>query len=312
MSRSNTLDRMLARQRAVILDGGLATELERRGADLKHELWSARMLIENPALIREVHLDYLRAGADVVVTASYQASLEGFERAGLDRHKALGAMRRSVELARDARGEFMAESTGEDRLMPLVAASVGPYGACLMDGSEYTGDYPLDEQELIDFHRPRMEILAKCGADLFSLETIPSQLEAEALLRVLEEFDDMPAWLSFSCRNAEQVSHGESFATCAALADESDLVVAVGMNCTHPRFVSGLLNHARERSTPLLAYPNSGETWDPETHLWNGDATDHLDASAWFAAGARLIGGCCRVGPEHISGMRKTLLSGGP
>lgn len=309
MGNSTTLKDLLAHQGVVIVDGGLATELERRGADLRHALWSARMLIERPDLVRDVHLDFLRAGADVLVTASYQASLDGFERAGLDRRAAIEVMRRSVALAVEARDAFLAEAGGDGRLRPLVAASIGPYGACLMDGSEYSGDYPLTRQELIDFHRPRMEILADTQADLLALETIPSRLEAEALLELLEEFPHRVAWMSFSCRDAEHVSHGESFAECAAMAAEHPRVVAVGLNCTNPSWAAALLASAGDIGKPLLAYPNSGETWDPETHDWHGGGQCEFDPGAWFDAGARLIGGCCRVYPEQISAMRRTLLS---
>lgn len=303
----NLLVQSLARQYVLILDGGLATELERRGADLRHELWSARVLMEDPGLIRDVHLAFLEAGADVITTASYQASLEGFERAGLDRGRAAQMMRRSVTLACDARVVFCADTAPGSRLRPLVAASIGPYGACLADGSEYHGNYGLDKQQLIDFHRPRMEILADTDADLFAFETIPSLLEAQALLELLAEFPGREAWLSFSCRDAECVSHGEPFAECANLADGNEQIIAVGVNCTRPEFVPGLLGSASSISKPLIAYPNSGETWDAEKREWMGQG-GALDASAWVEAGARLVGGCCRVSPDDISAMRRALL----
>lgn len=311
MSTANLLETYLKKQTPLILDGGLATELERRGADLWHELWSARMLIDNPDLIRDVHLDFLRAGADIVVTASYQASLEGFERAGLSRQEAAEAMQRSVELACEARDRFCEDDESSDRLRPLVAASIGPYGACLMDGSEYTGDYDLGSQALIDFHHPRMELLAESDADLFAIETIPSRHEFEALLRLLGEFPEKCAWISFSCRDASHLAHGETLAECAALADGHPQVAAVGVNCTDPKFVPELLANVAAVSTPLLAYPNSGETWDPATGDWTGEGAAALDAAAWVQAGAKLVGGCCRVYPEQISLMRRSLLGVG-
>ena len=300
----------LERQGLLMLDGGLATELERRGADLKQELWSARELIRDPASIRDVHLDFLRAGADIVTTATYQASFCGFERAGLSRNRAAQLMRLSVRLASDARDAFLAERPAQGRLRPLVAASIGPYGACLHDGSEYRGDYDLSKQALIDFHRPRMEALAETEADLFAFETIPSLLEAEALLDLISEFEDKSAWLSFSCRDGAHVSHGETFADCAAMADGHPQIAAVGVNCTNPAFVPALLRSAAGLATPLLAYPNSGETWDPESQLWTGEGSETFEVAAWFEAGARLIGGCCRVAPDHIFRMRTALLSG--
>jgi len=304
----NPLHLHLTHQSPLILDGGLATELERRGADLGHELWSARMLIDNPIMIRDVHLDFLRAGADIITTASYQASLEGFGRAGLSRQEAVGAMRRSVELACEARDAYCEDQAATSRLQPLVAASIGPYGACLMDGSEYTGNYSLSSKALIEFHYPRLELLADSEADFFAIETIPSRHEFEALLRLLEEFPDKYAWFSFSCRDATHLSHGETLAECATVADAHPQVIAVGVNCTNPIFVPELLISIGPVNTPLLAYPNSGETWDPATGDWMGEGALTLDAAAWVKAGARLVGGCCRVYPEQISHMRRSLL----
>lgn len=308
---ATVLEDYLKRQSALILDGGLATELERRGADLQNPLWSAKMLVDDPGLVRDVHLAFLEAGADVIITASYQASLEGFEREGVDRTTAARIIRRSAALAREARDEFCADSAPWSRLRPLVAASIGPYGACLADGSEYRGDYALEKQQLIDFHRPRMEILADCGADLFALETIPSLLEAEALLELLSEFPGKHAWLSFSCRDEDSVSHGERFADCARSADSHPQIVAVGINCTRPEFVTPLLNSTVGVTAPLIAYPNSGERWDSERRAWTGEGSGLSNAKAWFEAGARLIGGCCRVAPDEISALRRSLFSNG-
>ena len=296
----------------VILDGALATELERRGANLNDALWSAKILLENPELIRQVHYDYLVAGADVITTASYQATFEGFARRGLDREQAAELMRLSVRLALEARDAFWAESANRmGRLRPLVAASVGPYGAYLADGSEYRGDYGLSAAALMDFHRPRMAVLAASGVDLLACETLPCQIEGEALLALLAEFPTTPAWLSFSCRSGEEVSDGGSFASCAALADRSEQVVAVGVNCTAPRYVEDLLEVARSATQkPLLCYPNSGEAWDPLNNCWIGTTgvTDfHTPAQRWHAAGASLIGGCCRTTPEDIRDMREAL-----
>jgi homocysteine S-methyltransferase len=298
----------LSRSGTVILDGGLATELERRGADLHDPLWSAKMLLENPALIRRVHRDYLGAGADVVTSASYQASFEGLARRGLDGAQAAALMRASVQLAQEARDAFLAETAGHRhkarQSAPLVAASVGCYGAVLHDGSEYRGDYGVPVGWLRDWHRARLEVLAGSGADLLACETIPSQSEAEVLVRVLEEFPSMPAWLSFSCRDATHVGHGETLAACVAVAAHAKNVVAVGVNCTPPRFVEKLLlSLAGSTDQLLLAYPNSGEIWDAVAGCWRcaEEAFDWAQAArAWRAAGARLIGGCCRTTPATI------------
>lgn len=305
---ANPLQPFLDRQGFVMLDGGLATELERHGANLDDALWSAKMLIESPEMIRRVHADFLRAGADIIATATYQASFAGFEKAGYDRARAASLMRLSVDLAVLARQAFW--SRGENRhgrIRPLVAASIGPYGASLHDGSEYHGNYGLTRQELVDFHRPRMEVMAATDADLFAFETIPSLLEAQALLEVLQEFPVKSAWLSFSCRSAEEVSHGERFSTCASLADDCEQVEAVGLNCTAPEFASGLLDAAQGIQTPLVVYPNSGETWDAEGNRWSGDSCQTMPVTEWYDRGARLIGGCCRTSLVDITRMRAEL-----
>ena len=285
----------LSTQSVLLLDGGLATELERRGADLNHELWSARVLLDKPDLLREVHLAFLRAGADIIASASYQASVEGLGHAGLDKPGALDLMRNSVTLAREARAEF-GDEQGE-RLRPLVAASIGPYGACLADGSEYTGTYDLSAQQLVNFHRPRLEALLEGGPDIVAFETIPSLHEAEALVLLLEDYPDCLAWLSFSCRDGHHVSHGETFAACAALADQTGQIVAVGVNCTHPKWIPALLESAPGCSKPLMAYPNAGEDWDATAKKWVPGTYSKLDAEQWVRAGARIVGGCCRTTP---------------
>ncbi|MBI3410053.1 MAG: homocysteine S-methyltransferase [Planctomycetes bacterium] len=310
---NNPLQPFLECKEFVILDGALATEVERRGADLRDPLWSAKLLLENPDLIRQVHLDYLEAGADVITTASYQTSFEGFARRSLDREQAADLMRLSIRLAQEAREKFLANRTNCSP-RPLVAASVGCYGATLHDGSEYRGDYGLSMAQLRDWHRPRLQVLAESGADLIACETIPCRAEAEALERLLEEFPETPAWMSFSCRDERHVCHGETLAACVAVAAKSPNIVAVGINCTPPRFVEGLLRSlANVTSKPLLAYPNSGESWDAERRCWI-DGADPLDwgaaAKRWHNAGARLIGGCCRTTPDTIRAIAKACRSG--
>jgi homocysteine S-methyltransferase len=305
----NPLQPFLDQQHFVVLDGGLATELEARGADLDHFLWSARLLAEAPDLVRSVHCDYLAAGADVVATATYQASFGGFAKAGHARAKAEHLMRLSVELALQARDEFWSrEELRADRLRPLVAASIGPYGACLHDGSEYHGNYDVGRQELRDFHRERLDVLADTPADLFAFETIPSRLEAEVLIELLADYPEKCAWLSFSCRDGTHVCHGEPFADCAALADHAAQIVAVGVNCTPPEHIDSLLESARGVHTPRVVYPNSGEQWVAGENRWAGQGCGGLTAAEWYRRGARLIGGCCRTGPADIRRVRADLL----
>lgn len=303
----NPFQPLLDQQGIVILDGALATALEARGADLRDPLWSAKVLLEAPALIRQLHDDYFIAGADVAITASYQASFPGLQARGLNAAQAADLMRLSVQLAQDAREQFLAATP--PRTTPLlVAASVGPYGAYLHDGSEYTGDYGLTIAELMAWHRPRLAVLAESGADLLACETLPSLAEAEALVQLLAEFPNTPAWLSFSCRDGEHLCHGEPFAAGVALAEASANIVAVGVNCTAPRHIESLLRHAQGITTkPLLTYPNSGERWDAAAHCWlpgTGEADFAQAAQRWYAAGARLIGGCCRTGPGEIQALQ--------
>ncbi|MDN0082841.1 homocysteine S-methyltransferase [Crenobacter sp. SG2305] len=306
MSLDPLLAPFLKRQQVLVLDGALASELERRGADLADPLWSARLLIEQPALIRDVHRDYFRAGADVATSASYQASFAGFARRGLSDEEAEALLHLSVTLAREARDDFWADPANrEGRLRPLVAASVGPYGATLADGSEYRGHYGLSETALMDFHRPRLTALLAAGPDLLACETLPCPSEARALARLLtEEFPDVRAWLSFSCCDEHHVSEGQPLADCLAELDDCTQLIAVGVNCTAPRHIPPLLQDARQATRkPLLVYPNSGEDYDTVHKCWHGthDATAFADnARGWAAAGARLIGGCCRTGPTDI------------
>lgn len=299
---------------AVVLDGAMGTELERRGADLNDPLWSAKMLLDSPELIEQIHYDYFRAGADVAVTASYQSSVEGFARLGVRPSRAEALIISSVELACKARDRFWEEPKDrEDRVHPLVAASIGSYGAFLADGSEFSGDYGLTLTQLTDFHRPRLELLASSPADLIAFETIPSKLEGQAVVRLLEEFPQTAAWISFSCRNESQVCHGEPFTECVAMADTCDQIVAVGLNCTAPRFVESLLQSGLGHTKkPLVAYPNSGEIWDSASHSWlsEPDAIRFgLAARLWYESGARLIGGCCRTIPADIAAIADALRS---
>jgi homocysteine S-methyltransferase len=296
----------LAAQPLVILDGALATELERRGADLRDPLWSAKYLIEQPGMIRAVHLDYFNAGADVATTATYQATFEAFHRRGIAHEAAAHLMRDAVILAVEARDEFWdvpAHRAG--RLRPLVAASIGPYGAMLADGSEYRGHYAISDRALRDFHRPRLRVLAESGADLLACETIPCLREALILAQLLDEFPSMSAWFSFSCRDGSRNCEGDDVGACAAALHPFTQIAAVGVNCTPPEYVGSLLRRMRrETDKPLIAYPNSGERYDATARTWFGSADDQPFAElsrSWFAAGARIIGGCCRTTPRDIN-----------
>jgi homocysteine S-methyltransferase len=288
-----------------VIDGGVATELSRHGLDLSDELWSARVLIEEPNAIERVHMAYYLAGADIAISASYQASYGGFARRGLSAEQTAGILKRSVELAQSARSRVRREQPDIEREL-LVAASVGPYGAVLHDGSEYRGDYGLDENALVDFHRERFAVLAHAGADLLACETIPSRTEAAALVRLLGEHPDAQAWITFSCRDGRHTSAGDPIAECARWLDAVPQVVALGVNCVAPELVESLIHEIGTGTRkPIAVYPNSGETWDAHARCWGG-AADRFTAYVprWLEAGARWIGGCCRTTPEDIRRVR--------
>lgn len=288
-----------------VIDGGVATELSRQGLDLSDGLWSARVLIETPSAIERIHTEYFLAGADIAITASYQASYEGFAKRGLSAEQTSVLLRRSVELAQAARRRVMREQPDMVREL-LVAASVGPYGAMRHDGSEYHGDYGIDENALVDFHRERFTVLADAGADLLACETIPSRIEAAALVRLLGERPDAKAWVTFSCRDGRHTSAGDSIADCARWLDGVPQVVAIGVNCVAPELVESLIHELATGTTkPIVVYPNSGETWDAVAQCWVGTA-DRFTAYVprWLSAGARWIGGCCRTTPDDIRSVR--------
>ena len=292
-------------QDAFILDGGLATELEARGCDLSDVLWSARLLLDDPALIRQVHLDYYRAGADCCISASYQATVPALVARGLNEDEAIELLRLSVRLVMEARDQFWADPANRaGRLRPIVAASVGPYGAALADGSEYTGDYNLDEEGLVAWHRRRWHILAASGADILACETIPSHSESKALVRLMAETPEMPVWVSFSCRDGRHINDGTPIAEPAAFLDTIDQVVAVGINCTPPSHIPSLIREVRAvTQKPVVVYPNSGETYDAVRKVWQGQSVPAefgTFSREWRKEGAALIGGCCRAGPAHI------------
>ncbi|MFD6555667.1 homocysteine S-methyltransferase [Streptomyces sp. NPDC058398] len=288
----------------VVLDGGMSNQLEAAGHDLGDALWSARLLADRPEAIVEAHLAYYEAGADVAITSSYQATFEGFARRGVARERGAELLGLSVESAREAARR--AHAKGVTR--PLwVAASVGPYGAMLADGSEYRGRYGLSVAELERFHRPRLEVLAAAAPDVLALETVPDTDEARALLRAVRGLG-VPAWLSYSVAG-DRTRAGQPLEEAFALAAEADEVVAVGVNCCDPADADAAVAiAARVTGKPVVVYPNSGETWDAAARAWTGSSTfTAAQVGGWERAGARLIGGCCRVGPEAIRGITSAL-----
>lgn len=284
-----------------VIDGGLATELEYAGARIDGPLWSAHVLEDEPKKLLAVHRAYIEAGAECIATCSYQVSRMGYAEVGLTAEQADAALLRSVELARQAAAEFP-----ERRV--LVAGSLGPYGAALHNGGEYHGNYDCSYDELVRFHRERIEIFAHArgdeAPDLLAFETFPSLEEARAVGEALAPWPELRAWFSFSCRDEMHVSHGERVADCAALVASFPQTVAIGVNCVPPKWVQALIRELRAGcDKPIVVYPNSGEGWDAAGRCWKG-VTDPDNfgeyAAEWFKAGAQLVGGCCRTRPAHI------------
>lgn len=286
-----------------VADGGVATELEARGHDLSDPLWSARMLVDAPGEIAAVHAAFFRAGATIATTASYQASFDAFAARGIGRDQTIRLLRRSVELAADARNEVGAAGAGPPR---SIAASIGPYGAALADGSEYRGRYGLSVAQLQAWHRPRLEVLADAGADVLALETIPDVDEAEAVVNVVRSLG-VPAWLSYTI-DGPRTRAGQPLADAFAVAAGVPEIVAVGVNCCAPADVLAAIGPAVATGKPVIVYPNSGERWDAARRAWVGPAQFSPQLAArWVAAGARVIGGCCRVRPHDIAALAAML-----
>ncbi len=297
-----TLGQRLADGEAILLDGGLATRLEDRGVDLSGHLWSARIMLTDPDAIVAAQRDFLEAGAQVVTTVSYQASHVGFAQLGLDPSEVDRVLRADARRAREVSQQWHAEHPSAGQA-PLVVGSIGPYGAMLNDGSEYRGDYDVSVAVLREFHARRLEVLA-AECDLLAFETVPQLREVEAVLSLLDDAP-LPVWLSVSA-HGQQLRSGESAETAFRMAAEVPAVIAVGVNCIDPADADGLVRLAADASgKPAVVYPNSGESWfDGE---WSGTATAPADVRDWVAAGARIVGGCCRVTPTHIRAMAASL-----
>lgn len=307
----------------LLLDGGMSNQLEDQGFDLNNALWSAHLLVSEPDAIVQAHLHYLKAGAQCLITASYQASIDGLMQANLlthsanadvnDNHlskeKAVELIRSSVTLAEQAVNQFCKDNPTS--LRPFVAASIGPYGAYLADGSEYNGNYGVSDEIISDHHQAQIEVLEKTGADILACETVPSIQEARVLKSLLEK-TSMPAWLSFSCMNGKQLNDGTPIEECVAIFRDSDNPIALGVNCTNPKYMVELIERIKSACPNkfIIVYPNSGEDYDASNKTWHGTATPSECGSAskqWLNAGANIIGGCCRMGPEHIISIKKQL-----
>jgi len=293
----------LLQQGPVVSDGAMATELEKRGVDTDSALWSATAMIDHPEAITAVHKSYFEAGAQLATTNTYQANVPAFVAAGVPAESARKLTRQAVQLANQARDDYAA--THPD-FAGLVAGSIGPYGAYLADGSEYTGDYQLTTAAYQDFHRERLQLVTGVGVDVLALETMPNFAEVQALVQlVTTEFAGQDYWVSFSLKDPQTLCDGTSLATAAKWVAQQPNVVAVGVNCTTLENIEPALqtlNAAVE--TPLIVYPNSGDEYDPTTKTWQKTELSHTFDSfvpKWLAAGAQIIGGCCRTTPTDIA-----------
>lgn len=304
MSLNNPLLPLLAKNRFIILDGAMATELEARGCNLADSLWSAKVLIENPQLIHDVHLDYFRAGAEIAITASYQATPAGFAARGLNNQQSCALIEKSVALAIAASTQYQQENSAAENL--LIAGSVGPYGAYLADGSEYRGDYIRSQDEFIAFHHPRIASLLAAGVDLLACETLPSSAEINALITLLADYPQAKAWLSLTLKDSQHLSDGTPLSDVVAAIEQSPQIVAIGINCIALEKTTAAIAYLHTLTTlPLVVYPNSGEQYNAVSKTWDQDGTACGDLAShlpeWLAAGAKLIGGCCRTSPKDIA-----------
>lgn len=300
-----SFDAALDQAGILVIDGSMSTALEQMGCDLNDSLWTAKVLAEQPDLVRQVHENYFRAGADCGITCSYQATIPGLMAHGYTQGEAEDLIRRSVELFRQARENWwQAEGKAAGRVFPLCLAGIGPYGAYLADGSEYRGRYGVSADTLRDFHRRRMELLWQTGADVLLIETDPSLEEALIEADIAEELG-ADYWISFSCKDGQHINEGTPIRDCvAALAQGHPHLKMVGVNCTPPQYIEELIGECRKGGDlPVGVYPNSGETYDPATKTWHGSRmsiTFGDYARRWMRAGAKAVGGCCRTVDIHV------------
>ncbi|KAL7643282.1 UNVERIFIED_CONTAM: hypothetical protein RMT77_006573 [Armadillidium vulgare] len=296
-------------EKVTIIDGGLASTIQLNGFDVDSDpLWSAKLLHENQDAIYDVHLEFLEAGADVIITGSYQASIEGFQKyLKISKEDAMKLIEKSVIIARKAEKDFRSRIDRDT----YVAGSAGPYGACLSDGSEYSGTYvnDLSEEELMDWHKPRVETLISSGVDIIAFETFPALKEAIAVLKLLKNYPNCKCWVCFSCKDNNKTNYGDDFgdAVKQCYSENPDQLQAIGINCTNPSYLTELLSQAAKevppQKLPRIVYPNSGEIWTEKK--WSGNNNNFLevvksDFTKWLNFGVRGIGGCCRVTPHHI------------
>ena len=306
----NPIERILAQQKVLVVDGASGSELENKGYDINDALWSAQLLMNHPEAILALHHEYLDAGADCITTVSYQATYEAFMKRGLSETESTVLLQLSVELARQARDEFWGIPENRvARVKPIVAASIGPYGAYLADGSEYRGNYGLDEAALMQFHKKRLMTIIESKPDVIACETVPCLVEAKALVNTLREYPEVSAWISFSAKDGMHTNNGETIRSCAAYLNQQAQVAAIGINCTSPQYVDSLIHEIKAvTNKPIIVYPNGGGSYDASSKTWSNAAklgSYSEMARHWYESGASVIGGCCQTTPLDITGIAK-------
>jgi len=300
------LNDVLAKCGRMVIDGSMSTGLELLGCSFKDSLWTARVLVEQPDKVRQVHIDYFRAGADCGITCSYQASIPGLMDNGLTLREAENIITRSVQIFLAARGDWwQREGQEEDRVYPLCLGACGPYGAYLANGAEYRGHYGVSDAVLKDFHKHRIELLWEAGADLLLFETEPSLHEALLEAELAEELG-ADYWISFSCQDGQFTNEGDNLTECAKLLSKGHPhLQMLGVNCTPPKYISKAIASLKAGTDlPIGVYPNSGEIYDAATKTWHGESDTQKSfgayAEEWYKAGASAVGGCCRTAATHI------------
>jgi len=296
------IDNIIKSKYPFIIDGGLSNVLEEQGCDLNHKLWTANLLEKNPEAIIQAHYHYLKAGAQCITTSSYQASIPGLIAIGYNRDTAEKLLIKSIQLAEIAIKKALEADIVDFK--PLIAASVGPYGAYLADGSEYHGNYGVTDEVLRVFHLERIRILDHSNADILACETIPCLQEARVLSDLLNHVSK-PVWISFSCKDEQHLNDGSKIKNIVSIFRNHPKVFAIGVNCTDPKYISGIIKciKASAGNKKIIVYPNSGEAYNAKSKTWLGLSDPKLFVKMtkeWSKLGADIIGGCCRIGPEHI------------
>jgi len=303
--------------RIMTIDGGFSTQLAFHvGSNIDGDpLWSARYNAVEPTAVIQTHLDFLENGAEIILTNTYQASVEGYTtHLKLDREQSIELIKSTVKLAHIARDKFL-QTKGNQQDKPLIFASIGPYGAHLHDGSEYTGSYAsrVSSAVIRKWHKVRIDACVEAGVDGLAIETIPCQMEAEAVVDLIhDEYPDLKFWVSFQCKDGQRIADGGDFSSAVEMiwsrveARQKKNLIAIGVNCINPNYVAELFKSLK-RKIPLVVYPNSGEIYSVEEG-WKGEK-DCLPLEEyvheWASLGAKFIGGCCRTNASMIQKLRQ-------